>query len=128
MIATVPEEQRAIAEQVLRTGVPGVRESVIEQNLKAKSENRPEQPVDQVVANLREKQSAEVNGKDQIARVAAISAADDEIGNTIADAIDKVGKDGVVNVEEGQTFGMELELQIVSVETGALSPSMRLAT
>jgi hypothetical protein len=50
VIATVPEEQRAIAEQVLRSGVPGVRESVIEQNLKAKSENRPEQPVDQVVA------------------------------------------------------------------------------
>src|ERR671920_567401 len=45
----------------------------------------------------------------QIARVAAISAADDEIGDVIADAIDKVGKDGVVNVEEGQTFGMDLE-------------------
>ena len=68
-----------------------------------------EKAVDVVVENLREKQSAEINGKEQIARVAAISAADDEIGNTIADAIDKVGKDGVVNVEEGQTFGMELE-------------------
>ncbi len=68
-----------------------------------------EKAVDEVVENLRSKQSAEVAGKDQIARVAAISAADDEIGNTIADAIDKVGKDGVVNVEEGQTFGMELE-------------------
>src|SRR3954451_9052275 len=65
--------------------------------------------VDEVVDNLREKQSKDIAGKDQIARVAAISAADDEIGNVIADAIDKVGKDGVVNVEEGQTFGMELE-------------------
>jgi hypothetical protein len=53
----------------------------------------------------REKQSKDDRGKEQIARVAAISAADDEIGNIIADAIDKVGKDGVVNVEEGQTFG-----------------------
>src|SRR4029450_13889331 len=49
------------------------------------------------VENLREKQSKEVAGKEQIARVAAISAADDEIGNVIADAIGKVGKDGVVN-------------------------------
>src|SRR5919197_178022 len=68
-----------------------------------------EMDVDEVVENLREKQSTDVGGKEQIARVAAISAADDEIGNIIADAIDKVGKDGVVNVEEGQTFGMELE-------------------
>src|SRR5881227_3234373 len=68
-----------------------------------------ESAVDQVVEHLRDKQSKEIAGKEQIARVAAISAADDEIGNVIADAIEKVGKDGVVNVEEGQTFGMELE-------------------
>src|SRR6266513_1992270 len=66
-----------------------------------------ERAVDQVVEDIR-KQSKEISGKEQIARVAAISAADDEIGAVIADAIDKVGKDGVVNVEEGQTFGMEL--------------------
>jgi chaperonin GroEL len=63
-----------------------------------------ESAVDQVVENLRDKQSKEIAGKDQIARVAAISAADDEIGNVIADAIEKVGKDGVVNVEEGQGY------------------------
>src|ERR1700750_1736122 len=68
-----------------------------------------EKAVDQVVENIRS-QSKEVSGKDQIARVAAISAGDDEIGDVIADAIDKVGKDGRVNVEEGQTFGMELEV------------------
>ncbi|HEY2602240.1 MAG TPA: TCP-1/cpn60 chaperonin family protein, partial [Thermoleophilaceae bacterium] len=67
-----------------------------------------ERAVDQVVDNIKT-QSKDVAGKDQIARVAAISAADDEIGDVIADAIDKVGKDGVVNVEEGQTFGMDLE-------------------
>jgi len=84
-----------------------------------------EQAVDQVVENLREKQSKEIAGKEQIARVAAISAADDEIGNIIADAIDKVGKDGVVNVEEGQTFGMELEFtEGMQFDKGYISPYM----
>ena len=67
-----------------------------------------ERAVDEVVKNIAS-QSKEISGKDQIARVATISAGDDEIGDVIADAIDKVGKDGVVNVEEGQTFGMDLE-------------------
>jgi chaperonin GroEL len=84
-----------------------------------------EKAVDEVVENLREKQSKEVAGKDQIARVAAISAADDEIGNVIADAIEKVGKDGVVNVEEGQTFGMELEFtEGMQFDKGYISPYM----
>jgi chaperonin GroEL len=84
-----------------------------------------EQAVDQVVDDLREKQSKDVGGKEQIARVAAISAADDEIGNIIADAIDKVGKDGVVNVEEGQTFGMELEFtEGMQFDKGYISPYM----
>src|SRR5215218_9294112 len=84
-----------------------------------------EKAVDEVVENLRESQSKEVAGKDQIARVAAISAADDEIGNIIADAIDKVGKDGVVNVEEGQTFGMELEFtEGMQFDKGYISPYM----
>jgi chaperonin GroEL len=57
--------------------------------------------------------------------VAAISAADDEIGNVIADAIEKVGKDGVVNVEEGQTFGMELEFtEGMQFDKGYISPYM----
>ena len=74
--------------------------------------------------NIRE-QSKEVSGKDQIARVAAISAADDEIGDVIADAIDKVGKDGVVNVEEGQTFGMDLEFtEGMQFDKGYISPYM----
>ncbi len=84
-----------------------------------------EKAVDQVVDNLREKQSKDVGGKDQIARVAAISAADEEIGNIIADAIEKVGKDGVVNVEEGQTFGMELEFtEGMQFDKGYISPYM----
>jgi chaperonin GroEL len=84
-----------------------------------------EQAVDRVVDHLRDKQSKEIAGKEQIARVAAISAGDDEIGNVIADAIDKVGKDGVVNVEEGQTFGMELEFtEGMQFDKGYISPYM----
>ncbi len=84
-----------------------------------------EQAVESVVESLRENQSKEVAGKEQIARVAAISAADDEIGNVIADAIEKVGKDGVVNVEEGQTFGMELEFtEGMQFDKGYISPYM----
>jgi chaperonin GroEL len=84
-----------------------------------------EKAVEEVVDNLRNKQSKEVAGKDQIARVAAISAGDDDIGNVIADAIEKVGKDGVVNVEEGQTFGMELEFtEGMQFDKGYISPYM----
>ena len=71
------------------------------------------------------KQSKEVTGKDQIARVATISAGDEEIGDVIADAIEKVGKDGVVNVEEGQTFGMDLEFtEGMQFDKGYISPYM----
>jgi chaperonin GroEL len=83
-----------------------------------------EKAVDQVVDSI-QKLSTEISGKDQIARVAAISAADDEIGDVIADAIDKVGKDGVVNVEEGQTFGMDLEFtEGMQFDKGYISPYM----
>src|SRR6266850_1563871 len=80
--------------------------------------------VDQVVANIG-KQSKEISGKDQIARVATISAGDEDIGDVIADAIEKVGKDGVVNVEEGQTFGMDLEFtEGMQFDKGYISPYM----
>jgi chaperonin GroEL len=55
-------------------------------------------------------QAVEIDAKDQIAQVAGISSADSEIGEMIAEAIDKVGKDGVITVEESQTFGMEMDL------------------
>jgi chaperonin GroEL len=54
-------------------------------------------------------QAKEIDDRSEIAQVAAISAADPAIGEVLADAIDKVGKDGVVTVEESNTFGMELE-------------------
>src|SRR6202521_4915547 len=83
-----------------------------------------ERAVDQVVKNIAS-QSKEVSGKDQIARVATISAGDEDIGDVIADAIERVGKDGVVNVEEGQTFGMDLEFtEGMQFDKGYISPYM----
>ncbi|MGI8801248.1 MAG: chaperonin GroEL [Solirubrobacteraceae bacterium] len=80
--------------------------------------------VDQVVENIAS-QSKEISGKEQIARVATISAGDENIGDVIADAIEKVGKDGVVNVEEGQTFGMDLEFtEGMQFDKGYISPYM----
>ena len=54
--------------------------------------------------------SAKVNGKDQIAKVAAISAGDEEVGNMVADAMEKVSNDGVITIEESKTMQTELDL------------------
>ncbi|MDP4929962.1 MAG: chaperonin GroEL, partial [Ilumatobacteraceae bacterium] len=65
----------------------------------------------------------EVDNKSQIAQVAAISAADAEIGAKISEAIDKVGKDGVITVEESQTFGIEMDLvEGMRFDKGYISP------
>ena len=67
--------------------------------------------------------SKSIGGKDEIAQVASISAVDSEIGETIAEAMEKVGKDGVITVEEGQTFGMELEFTDgMQFDKGFISP------
>jgi len=68
-----------------------------------------EAAVETAVASLQEL-SIPADTKEQIAQVASISAADNEIGALIADAIDKVGKDGVITVEESQSFGMDMDL------------------
>ena len=81
-----------------------------------------EKAVKAAVESIHE-QAQEVNDKTQIAQVATISAADAMIGETIADAIDKVGKDGTVTVEESNTFGIELELtEGMQFDKGFLSP------
>jgi len=74
------------------------------------------------VASLAE-QSREVEGRNEIAQVASISAADTNIGEVLANAIDKVGKDGTVTVEESNTFGLELEFtEGMQFDKGYLSP------
>jgi chaperonin GroEL len=81
-----------------------------------------EQAVESAVARLKEL-SKDTDSKDQIAQVAGISAADPEIGSMIAEAIDKVGKDGVITVEESQTFGMEMDLvEGMRFDKGYISP------
>src|SRR5438105_930599 len=81
-----------------------------------------EQAVDEAVAAIKSI-SVDVESKDQISQVAAISAADSEIGEMISEAIDKVGKDGVITVEESQTFGMEMDLvEGMRFDKGYISP------
>jgi chaperonin GroEL len=68
-------------------------------------------------------ESKEIESKDEIAQIAAISASDTEIGTTIAEALDKVGKDGVITVEESNTFGIELEFtEGMQFDKGYISP------
>src|SRR5438309_2397371 len=109
-----------LAQAIVREGLKNVAAGANPMALK----RGIEKAVDAVVEDLKA-QSKDVNGKEDIARVATISAREREIGDVIADAIEKVGKDGVVNVEEGQTFGLELEFtEGMQFEKGYLSPYM----
>ena len=68
-------------------------------------------------------QSTPVSGKDQIAQVASLSAHDNEMGNLIAEVMEKVGKDGVITVEEGKSLGYETEyVEGMQIDRGYISP------
>jgi chaperonin GroEL len=109
-----------LAQAIVREGLKNVAAGANPMGLK----RGIEKAVEAIVENLKS-QSKDVSSKEDIARVATVSSREREIGDVIGDAIEKVGKDGVVNVEEGQTLGLELEFtEGMQFDKGYLSPYM----
>ena len=107
-----------LAQALVREGMRNVAAGASPMGLK----RGIEAGVEAAVAGIAE-QAKEIDSKGEIAQVAAISAADAQIGEVLADAIDKVGKDGVVTVEESNTFGIDLEFtEGMQFDKGYLSP------
>ncbi|HEY8122903.1 MAG TPA: chaperonin GroEL [Myxococcota bacterium] len=107
-----------LAQAIVKEGLRNVAAGANPMSLKRGIERAVELAVEAI-----RNQSKEVDSKAQIADVGAISAADPEIGKVIAEAVDKVGKDGVITVEESNTFGMELEfVEGMRFDKGHISP------
>jgi len=107
--------QAIISEGMKRTAM-GANAIMVRRGIEEASED--------VVSELH-KMSKEIKGKEEIEQVATISAESSELGRTIADTIDKVGKDGVVTVEESQSFGIESEVvEGLEFDKGYVSPYM----
>jgi chaperonin GroEL len=107
-----------LAQALVREGLRNVAAGASPMSLKRGIEKAVAAAVDALKA-----MSKDVDGKEEIANVAAISAADMGIGRVIADAFDKVGKDGVITVEESNTFGMDLEfVEGMQFDKGYISP------
>jgi len=107
-----------LAWAMVHEGLRNVAAGANPMSLKKGIERAVEEAVDAIKAI-----SVEIESKEQIAQVASISAADTEIGEMISEAIDKVGKDGVITVEESQTFGMEMDLvEGMRFDKGYISP------
>ncbi|CAO5175184.1 chaperonin large subunit (ATPase activity) [Frankia sp. AiPs1] len=107
-----------LAQEMVRFGLKQVTAGAAPLSLKAGIEAA----VEAVSAALLE-QAIEVSSKETIAQVAAISAQDLRVGELIAEAIDKIGKDGVITVEESQTLGLDLELtEGMQFDKGYISP------
>jgi chaperonin GroEL len=107
-----------LAWAMVREGLKNVAAGANPMTLKKGIEAAVEAAVESVRALAKE-----ASTKEQIAQVASISAADPEIGHLIAEAIEKVGKDGVITVEESQTFGMDMDLvEGMRFDKGYISP------
>src|SRR6059058_5835550 len=107
-----------MARAMVKRGMKNVAAGANPMSLKKGIEKGVAAAVENIMAQARD-----VEGKEEIADVAAISAASPEIGETIAEALDKVGKDGVISVEESNTFGIELEfVEGMQFDKGYISP------
>ena len=107
-----------LAQAIVKEGLRNVAAGANAMGLKRGIERATELAVEAI-----KNQSKDVDTKEEIANVGAISAADPEIGAEIAEAVDKVGKDGVITVEESNTFGMELDLvEGMRFDKGYISP------
>ncbi len=107
-----------LAQAIVKEGLRNVAAGANPMSLKRGIERATELAVESI-----KNQSKEVEGKEEIAQVGAISAADPQIGETIAEAVDKVGKDGVITVEESNTFGMELDfVEGMRFDKGFIAP------
>lgn len=106
----------AIAKEGLRNIKTGVNAVELKNGMRTAGQ--------QIIEEL-EKNSTSISTKDAIEQVATISAQDAEVGQIIAEAMERVGNDGVISVEEGQTFGMEVEItEGMQFDNGYISPYM----
>src|SRR5437667_6651356 len=107
-----------LAQAMVKEGLRNVAAGANPMSLKRGIEKAVELAVEAI-----KNQAKDIEEKDEIAQVGAISAADPEIGEKIAEAVDKVGKDGVITVEESNTFGMELDfVEGMRFDKGYISP------
>ncbi|MFN2544453.1 MAG: chaperonin GroEL [Actinomycetota bacterium] len=107
-----------LAQSMVKEGLRNVAAGANPMSLKRGIERAVELAVESI-----KNQAKEIETPEEIAHVAGISAGDSEIGEQIAEAMDKVGKDGVITVEESNTFGMELELvEGMRFDKGYISP------
>jgi chaperonin GroEL len=109
-----------LAQEIIRDGIKNVAAGANPVFLRGGIEMATEVAVEAI-----KEQAGEISSRDEVVRVGTISGRSEEIGNVIADALEKVGKDGVVNVEEGQTLAMQLEFtEGMQFDKGYVSPHL----